>query len=73
MGYAVSGATTLAAEVNRSLNWRQGDSADQVIQVSRASVVTLTAGSNTFTAKYGVGGGTGYFEYRDIFVMDLGS
>jgi hypothetical protein len=74
MGYAVSGASTVAAAVNSSINFRQRGSNDQTLQVSRATVVTLTAGSNTFTAKYSSpAGGTAGFEYRDIFVMDLGS
>ena len=73
MSYAVSGASTVAANTDTSLAWRQGDTSDQVIQTSRATVVTLTAGSNTFTAKYAAGGGTASFGHRDIFVLDLGS
>ena len=72
MGYDVSGATTVSANTDSSLAWRQGDTSDQVIQTSRATVVTLTAGSNTFTAKYAAGGGTAQWEHRDIFVLDLG-
>ena len=74
MSYAVSGASTVAANTDTSLAWRQSaGSSDQVIQASRATVVTLTAGSNTFTAKYAAGGGTASFGHRDIFVLDLGS
>jgi hypothetical protein len=41
---------------------------------SRLVLLTgLTAGSNTFTLKYRVGGGTGNFYDRDIIVQDLGS
>jgi hypothetical protein len=43
----------------------------------RLSIVTLltglTAGSNIFTAKYRLSGGTATFFDRDISVIDLGS
>jgi hypothetical protein len=72
MGFAVSGATTISTSDDTALNYQNG-SGNQ----TRASCVTrlssLTAGSNTFTAKYKVNGGTGYFAKREIIVIDLGS
>jgi hypothetical protein len=68
MSYAVSGATTVSASDTTALmkngtNW---------MRASAASVVTLTAGSNTFTTKY-KSTTAGYVEVydRDIFVMNL--
>jgi len=67
--YAVSGATTIAASDAVGYLARQPNYS--FASASRASVVTVTAGSNTFTAKYRVTGGTGYFSDREIFVMNL--
>jgi hypothetical protein len=75
VGYAVSGATTIAAADDISL-YSQNGSATEVIQgASFAHRVTLTAGSNTFTAKYKRGDfqGTATFYDRSIIVIDLGS
>jgi hypothetical protein len=36
-------------------------------------VTGLTAGSNTFTAKYRTTGGTAVFRSRSIVVIDMGS
>jgi hypothetical protein len=71
MSYAVSGATTISASDQWCL--RSFDSYSQ--QFSFASTqVSLTAGSNTFTAKYKVGGGAaGSMSNRYIIVIDLGS
>jgi hypothetical protein len=71
MSYAVSGATTVAA--NDQWCARSFDSYSQ--QFSMASTqVSLTAGSNTFTAKYKVqGGGAATYTNRYIIVIDLGS
>lgn len=69
MGFAVSGATTLAASDTRRLR-----TSDATKFGSAAWIVTgLTAGSNTFTAKFKVNGGTGTFQDRSIHVIDLGS
>jgi hypothetical protein len=81
MGFAVSGATTLAASSTTSYfveNLAQYGSPNLQIMANRAIRVTgLTAGSNTFTAKYAVntasGGTVGLYANRNIFVMDLGS
>ena len=65
--FAVSGATTQAANDDYDLH-SQGDLTDRF---SSASYVTLTAGSNTFTMKYRVNSGTGYFSDRQIFVINM--
>jgi len=75
MSFAVSGATTIAASDNYAFRGRVDGDNNQGLKInaSRATVVTLTAGSNTFTAKYKVQSGTGYFSNREIIVIDLGS
>jgi len=70
MSYAVSGASTVSANDNNSLT-QESVSSNSVIRASSASVVTLTAGSNTFTAKYRVNAGTGTFVNRSIIVINL--
>ena len=72
MSYAVSGATTIAA----SDQWKVrvfDSSGDQ--QSFASTQVSLTAGSNTFTAKYAdTSNGSGAtFSQRYIIVIDLGS
>ena len=70
MSYAVSGATTIAASDSiAAIN--QNSSQTSTMRYSSASVPTLTAGSNTFTAKYAVNAGTGTFSDREIFVINL--
>jgi hypothetical protein len=71
MSFAVSGATTTAAsDVNALLIG--SDVEQQNFRASAASSVTLTAGSNTFTAKYRVRSGNPLtFSNRQIFVMNL--
>jgi hypothetical protein len=72
MSYGVTGATTSAAVDTRAVAWFQTDNGQgQAHRASAASVVTLTAGSNTFTAKYRITGSTATFKDRDIFVMNL--
>ena len=72
MGYAVSGATTIAATDTTALV-KAASGNYRMSAVSRLS--SLTAGSNTFTAKYRrTGSGTyGYYTDREICVIDLGS
>jgi len=68
MSYAVSGATTVAAIDGRALQV-QGSN---FTRASATSVITgLTPGSNTFTAKYRITGGTGTWRDRDIVVIPL--
>jgi len=72
MSYAVSGATTVSANDEWSI--MSFDSYSQ--QFSFASTqVSLTAGSNTFTAKYKTGSADNpcTFSNRYIIVIDLGS
>ena len=70
MSFAVSGATTSAATDARAI-YSIGTSSDEM-SLSAAQVITVTAGSNTFTAKYRCTGGTARsFENRHIFVMNL--
>lgn len=72
MGFAVSGATTTAAADASSLAFGQSaTTVDSFSQSSQIYLVTLTAGSNTFTAKYRVTGGTGTFTNRNIIVIPI--
>lgn len=68
VGYDISGAHTEAATDVNSLIF-ESDSAGQAMAASHVTMHTLTAGSNTFTAKYKVDGGTGSFSRRKIVVM----
>ncbi len=71
MSFAVSGATTAAAADNDALGYESSVALDQ-IAASRVTLVTgLTAGSNTFTAKFKVTGGNGSFKHRDISAIPL--
>ena len=73
MGFAVSGATTLAADATRALTLYMA-TANVHIEASYAYIVEgLTAGSNTFTAKYAATGGTATFQERRISVVNMGS
>lgn len=72
MGFAVSGASTVAASIpNASRNYinQSGMRWSSVILLTG-----LTAGSNTFTAKYwSANATTAYFADRYITVIDMGS
>jgi len=72
MDYAVSGSTTRSASDNTAAMFRAASTNDDK-RYSAASIITVTAGSNTFTAKYKQSGGTGLAEKREIIVIDLGS
>jgi len=72
MSFAVSGATTIAAADATSVGITSAAS-NETFRPTGAFVITVTAGSNTFTAKYRVGGGTGIFANRRISVINLGS
>ena len=70
MSFEVTGATSQSPSFARNYYIRL----TSAIQASAViPVTTLTAGSNTFTAKYQVNGGTGQWENRSIIVIDLGS
>jgi len=74
MSYAISGATTSAADNKYScFNLYVSDRGNS-LSFTHASYRTVTAGSNTFTAKYvSLQSLTANFANRQIFVMDLGS
>jgi len=72
MTFAVSGATTIAASAEYQLQY-QGIANLEQSYSAHTLLTGLTAGSNTFTMKYAVNGGTGGFQRREITVIDLGS
>ena len=73
VSFAVSGASTVAVSDDWAL-LHKGVTSITEVSATRVQLVTgLTAGSNTFTLKYKVSGGTGYFQRRQIAVIDLGS
>lgn len=69
MSYAVSGATTAAASTFISLGFESNAAGDQLYASWSHLKTGLIAGSNTFTAKYKVTGGTGSFRHRFITVI----
>lgn len=71
MSYAVSGATTISAVDTTAVATGPDTNAGAILIASRASLVSLTAGSNTFTAKYRRTANTPTFADRTIFVMNL--
>ena len=73
MAVEVSGATTIAAADKNSVSFINGSTGFQVPRMSAAYVLTLTAGSNTFTCKYKRLESLGQAEFneRTIFVMRL--
>jgi hypothetical protein len=70
MSYAVSGASSIAASDAVAV---QSNSQVENRMSAASRLTTLTAGSNTFTAKYKSTTTTGYFKNRNIIVIDLGS
>jgi len=72
MGFAVSGATTVAAN---DVETYHSDSTLSYLHASSGFIITgLTAGSNTFTCKYKIDtSGTATFKDRIITVIDMGS
>lgn len=71
MAVAVSGATTLAAADANSILSVGATSAIAFSQARTFLVSGLTAGTNTFTAKYKTSAGTATFEARDITVVGI--
>jgi hypothetical protein len=71
MSVEVSGATTIATAINRSIGIV--DAAGSAIEVGDAVLysagLALTPGSNTFTAKYRVSASTGTFSNRRLIVL----
>ena len=69
MGYDVSGATTIAATDARASVHDPG-TVNKRLRFTAVTLQTgLTPGSNTFTSKYKVDGGTATYFARDIFVI----
>jgi len=73
MSFAVSGATTIAASDDYAFVNRGSGSNDDNRGCFATRLTTLTAGSNTFTAKYKVSNNNADFGTRNIIVIDLGS
>lgn len=73
--YAVSGATTVSGATNdtagRRLLFISADTYADCMHTAFFVHTGLTAGSNTFTAKYKVDSGTGTFGFRTIYVTRL--
>lgn len=69
MSWQVSGATSVSANDA----WAAGSVGvgSGAVYISRWYLATLNPGSNTFTAKYAVSGGTGTFMYRNLHVIPL--
>lgn len=68
IGVAVSGATTIAAA---DLQAYDVFGANNVCSSFCYKISGLTPGSNTFTAKYRVSGGTGTYQSRNLTVLPL--
>lgn len=66
----VSGATTIAAADTDAIRMNAAAIGD-FNRVGAFTIPTLTPGSNTFTMKYRVAGGTGTFANRALFVIPL--
>jgi hypothetical protein len=75
MDFAVSGATTRSATDQTAVKSpKVNASSTQQFRASSAQIITVTAGSNTFTAKYHTTSSEiVFFENRTITVIDLGS
>lgn len=71
MSFAVSGATTAAAANTRAVS-AESEGAGQGFRIGSSFLISVTAGSNTFTAKYAATGGTSSFSQRRLFVIPLG-
>lgn len=68
MSFAVSGASTVAAADGNAMS----NNGTTFLSASKTVMLTgLTAGSNTFTAKYDTTGGTATFQNRQISVVPL--
>lgn len=74
-GYAVSGASTIAAQdaLLPTLIWTSPTNAGGIQFGGSAHGVGLTPGSNTFTCKYKVTANTGSWQRRHIAITPLGS
>lgn len=68
---AISGATTLAAADANGILWHEHATASLSDESMQFMVATINPGSNTYTMKYKVAGGSGTasFERRRIWVL----
>lgn len=72
MGFAVSGATTIAASDDRAMRVMSSNAAETQRLTVMHMQIGLTSGSNTFTAKYTTPtGGTCTFQQRELAVFPL--
>ncbi len=73
MGFAVTGASSVAASDDKSVGYTAATHVGSSFRLGAAVIITgLSAGSNTFTAKYrALGGGTATYQDRQIAVMSL--
>ena len=69
MSFAISGASSIAAATSRSLSYESSNGGDEMLASFVHFEDAITTGSNVFTAKYRVTGGTGTFGARLIIVM----
>ena len=75
MDFGITGATTRAATNATAYLVKADTNGDVTGRASTANIVTVTAGSNTFTAKYSTSsaGAACTFADRSILVINLGS
>lgn len=73
MSFEVSGSSSVSADTNLAMSYEVANAGDVFRASATFLLTTLTAGSNTFTAKYRVTGGTGTFSDRRIAVVPLGA
>ena len=76
MNFGVSGATTRSPQTNENTNTSWGSVTGGMNESASVTILVtgLTAGSNTFTAKYQAPVGDSVsFQFRKITVIDLGS
>lgn len=71
MSFAVSGASTVAAADATAITQTSAVAGANITPSGTFLVTGLTAGVNTFTAKYRVGGGNGAWANRNIVVVGL--
>lgn len=76
MGFEVSGASTVSSTTTKAIQMTPDETVSQYpdMQMSAVYFQTVTAGSNTFTAKFRcTGGSSATFANRQLLVIDLGS
>lgn len=71
VGIAITGATTVSPSDSTAMIFRSGATPNDMA-ASYIALFTVNAGSNTFTLKYRVSGGTGTFSNRGIVCWPAG-